>query len=70
MASEASIAQEVVGESGEGRINELPRRKQRGINKENIFNIAASGGEYNPERFIKKALVPQRSKLHNRTGVH
>jgi hypothetical protein len=31
-------------------VNELPRRKQRGINKENILNIAASGGEYNPER--------------------
>jgi hypothetical protein len=31
--------------------NELPRRKRRGINKKNIFNITASGGEYNPKRF-------------------
>jgi hypothetical protein len=36
--------------------NELSRRKQRGINKENIFNIAASGGEYNPERLKQYAF--------------
>jgi hypothetical protein len=36
------------------RDNELPAASGRGINKENIFNIAASGGEYNPERFKKE----------------
>jgi hypothetical protein len=41
----------------DGEKNELPRRKQRGINKENIFNIAASGGEYNPERFKENRHV-------------
>jgi hypothetical protein len=32
-------------------INELPRCLRRGINKEKIFNIAASSEEYTPERF-------------------